>query len=118
MKIQTKINLLLLLVTILFVSGLLVIRNHEAQRQEMLVKNKIHDKNTLFDKIVRNEGTSFEVFSYDFSNRDDMVTLVALPHKDSAEKYLESFLKSFQVSAAWVYNNDLSLVYVFNRMGI
>lgn len=118
MKIQTKINLLLLLVTILFVSGLFVIRNHEAQRQEMLVKNKIYDKNTLFDKIVRNEGTSFEVFAYDFSNRDDVVTLVSLPHKHSSEQYLESFLKSFQVSAAWVYTQDLSLVYACNGMGI
>jgi len=118
MKIQTKINLLLLLVAVLFLGGLLLIRNHESQQQEKLIKNKIYDKNTLFDKIVRTEGASLEMFSYDFSNRDDMISLVTQPRPHPAGQYLGSVLKSFQVSAVWVYDAGQSLVYVSNSPGI
>ncbi len=111
MKIQTKITLLLLLIIGLFFAGLVFIKEYESRREELLLKNKIYDKNTLYDKIARLDEASLYMFAYDYSNRNDMVAFVSQPDPAWAAQYIDRVLPSFKVSAVWIYDTDFKRVY-------
>ncbi len=111
MKTQTKIILLLLLMTTFFITALSTIKGYESKREELLLKKNIYDKNTLYDRISRLEGTSLEMFSYDSSNRNDMVDFVNHGTPEKAYRFIEELLPGFNVDAVWIYNNDLKLLY-------
>ena len=110
--------LLLLLIVCLFFTGLIFINRYEGRREEFLLKNEIQDKNTLYDKIARLERAVLQQYAYDFSNRDDIVSLLSLPDKNQADKYIRSILPSFDVNAAWIYDHDFNLVYSCNTLDI
>jgi len=76
-KIQTKIILLLFLITGLFLSAFMLMRYSQRTREEMFIRTRVLEKNTLFDKIIRLEGATLERFVFDLSNRDEMVAFVA-----------------------------------------
>jgi len=72
---------------------------------------KYFDKNTLYDRISRLDGTTLEMFAYDSSNRDDLVDFVNRGSSEKARRFIETLLPSFNVDAVWVYNSDLKLLY-------
>ncbi len=112
MNIQTRITVLLVLIAALFFTGLLMIRRYENSREALLIKNNIYEKNTLFDKILRLEGTSLEMFAYDFSNINETVRIAqqaAAPGPDGG--LLRRVLPSFNVHHIWIYTTDFAPVY-------
>lgn len=118
MKIQTKITLLLTLVTIIFINGLFFVRSYEQRREELIIKSRIHEKNTLFDRIIRFESASLELFAYDFSNHDDTIEIIRQPLNNSAIRSLENALPGFNVTALWIYDPDLKFIYTNNPFGV
>lgn len=118
MKTQTRITLLLAGVAVVFVCGFFAVRAYEQHREELIIKSNIYEKNTLFDRILRVESASLELFAYDFSNRDDIVGIVAASGGNPAVMLLERSMPSFNVSALWIYDPWLKPVYVSNPMGI
>lgn len=113
-KTQTKIILLLSIITAIFITGLSLIKKYESEREELLLKKNIFDKNTLYDRISRLEGASLEMFAYDSSNWDDMVAFVNSSGK--SHRFIDSLLPGFNVNAMWVYNAELELVYATPNM--
>jgi PAS domain S-box-containing protein len=110
-KTQTKITILLLSVTLIFIAGLIIIKKYESKREELLLKKNIFDKNTLYDRILRVEGSTLEIFTYYSSNTDDIVASVNSNDIDKADRIISPLLSSFHVDAVWIYNSDLNLIY-------
>jgi len=113
MKTQTRITILLAAITLLFIAGFVMLRQHEAQRELLLIRNKIYEKNTLFDRVLRLEEATLEMFAYDFSTRDDMVEAVA-DRKRAGPLASAALMPSFNVSGLWLCDASFRPVYVEN----
>ena len=110
MKTQTRITLLLSAVTLLFLGGFFMLRQHEIRRELLIIRNNIYDKNTLFDRVLRLEESSLEMFAYDVSTRDEVVGAVTRP--ESAEKIATAVLMpSFNVSGLWLCDASYNPVF-------
>ena len=113
MKTQTRITILLAAITLLFIAGFVMLRQHEAQRELLLIRNKIYEKNTLFDRVLRLEEATLEMFAYDFSTRDDMVEAVA-GRPLAGPLASAALMPSFNVSGLWLCDASFRPVYVEN----
>lgn len=111
MKVQTKIILLLFLIFVLFLMGFLAVRYGEQNRQQTLIRNRIHERNTLFDKIVKLEGASLEVFAFDVTRSDDLVNFVKTGNRTVVQPYIDSLLLTFNVQAVWIFSRNFSPIY-------
>jgi len=110
-KIQTKIILLLSLITFLFLSAFMLMRYSQRSREEIIIRTRVLEKNTLFDKFLKLETSSLELFVYDFSGSDEMVTFIAGGNKDWGRKSIDPFLQGFNVQAVWIFDAGFSPVY-------
>ncbi|MCX5905537.1 MAG: hypothetical protein NTV89_19170, partial [Proteobacteria bacterium] len=111
MKVQTKIILLLSLITILFLSAFMLMRYSQRSREEIIIRTRVLEKNTLFDKFLKLETSSLELFVYDFSNSDEMVSFIAGGNNDWGRKNIDPFLPGFNVQAVWIFDAGFSPVY-------
>ena len=113
MKTQTRITLLLVVITLLFIAGFVMLGQHEARQELLLIRSKIYEKNTLFDRVLRLEQASLEMFAYDFSTRDEIVA--AVTGKGSVlPSFFSAFMPSFNVSGLWLYDASFRPVYAAN----
>ena len=111
MKVQTKIILLLFSISFLFLSGFLALRYLERNREQLLVRNRIHEKNTLFDKIVKLKGASLEIFTFDVTRSDDLLRFIRTGNREWARHYIDAIMPGFNVQAVWIFRSDFSLAY-------
>ena len=110
MKTQTRITVLLAAVTLLFMAGFIMLRQHEIDRELLLIRNKIYEKNTLFDQVMRLEEASLEMFAYDFSTRDE--TGAAASRVSGAQKLTSAALMpSFNVTGLWLCDSEFRQIY-------
>lgn len=100
--------------TVIFITGLSIIKSYESKREELLLKKNIFDKNTLYDRISRLEGASLEMFVYDSSNWDDMVAFAESSGEN--HRFIDALLPGFNVDAVWIYSADLNRVYTTPNM--
>jgi PAS domain S-box-containing protein len=110
MKTQTRITLLLVVITLLFMAGFVMLGRHEARRELLLIRSKIYEKNTLFDRVLRLEQASLEMFAYDFSTRDEIVAAVTGSGRVKPS-FISAFMPSFNVSGLWLYDASFRPVY-------
>ncbi len=110
MKTQTRITLLLTAITLLFVAGFVMLRQHETRRERLLIRNKIFEKNTLFDRVLRLEESSLEMFAYDFSSRDETGAIVR-GGAGSEKPSIAAFMPSFNVTGLWLCDHEGRMVY-------
>ena len=111
MKIQTKIILFLLVIFVLFLTGFISLRVTEQNREEVLLSTRIHEKNTLFDKILNLEKSSLEMFAYEFSYSDKMVRFVSGRDTIWPRATIDSVMASFNVQHIGIYSSDFKLVH-------
>ena len=111
MKIQTKIILFLLLIFVLFLTGFISLRLTERNREEVLLSTRIHEKNTLFDKILNLEAASLEMFAYEFSCSDRVVRFVSGLDDIWPRASIDSVMASSNVQHLVLYRPDFTLVH-------
>ena len=111
MKTQTRITVLLAAITLLFIAGFAMLQQHETRRELLLIRNKIFEKNTLFDRVLRLEEATLEMFAYDFSTRDDIVAAVT-GRTPAGHLVSAALMPSFNVSALWLYDASFRPVYI------
>ncbi len=114
MRVQTKIILLLFCISCLFLSGFLVVRYLEQNREQLLIRNRIHEKNTQFDKIVKLQGASLETFAFDVTCSDGMLRFIRTGNTEWAQQYIDALLPSFNVQVVLIFRSDFSLAYAAN----
>jgi PAS domain S-box-containing protein len=110
-KIQTKIILFLLLIFVLFLAGFISLRSTEENREEVLLSTRIHEKNTLFDKILKLEEASLEMFAYEFSYSDKIVRFVSGLDSIWPRAVIESVMASSNVQYIGIYSPEFTLVH-------
>lgn len=114
MKIQTRLILLVFLLVAMFIVGLIFLKYSEREKVSSIFRDKEQEKIMLFDKIVKLKGSSLEMFAYDYTFWDEMISFVKTGNKYWAYQNIEVVLKNFNVHAVWVYRTDFSLVYSTN----
>jgi signal transduction histidine kinase len=115
-KIQTKIFLLLSMVTTFFLAGLIFLGYVEKNRANLIFQDREHEKNIFFDKLLKLKGVSLEAFSHDFTFWDEMVNFVSTRDENWGHENIDTSLPTFSTNAVWVYTTDLSLVYSVNDL--
>jgi len=110
-KIQTKIIFFLLVIFVLFLTGFISLRFTEQNREEVLLSTRIHEKNTLFDKILKLEEASLEMFAYEFSYSDKMARFVSGLDAIWPAAVIDSVMASSNVQYLGLYNPEFTLVH-------
>lgn len=114
-KIQFKIIALILLITAIFVFGLLSLRNTENKNISLLLKGRAAERDTIIRKIIELKSKSLLSYVYDYSYWDEMVGFSKTLDEKWATENIKPSVETFDVDAIWLYNNDLSEIYSYNK---
>ncbi len=115
-KIQTKIYLFIVLLTIFFLIGLHFQMKSETEKIDFLLKNKHADQNLLLNKSVSILGISLKTLVDDYTYWDEMANFVKHPDVDWAYTNIDFVLPVFNAQAAWIYDSSFKLVYSYNTL--
>ncbi|MCP4716732.1 MAG: response regulator, partial [Deltaproteobacteria bacterium] len=116
MKVQNKISILLVLITALFLAGLLFLQFYTVYSNRVLLENNIQDKINFFEKTLQLEGSSLDIFSFNYSKRNELLHAVNTGDAAPLLKSINIDLPSFNVGAIWLYRSDFSLVLHHNLL--
>ena len=111
MKVQTRLNLLLLFIVALFFGGLMLSKHLGIERETLLWEKKLEEKQTLLKIVMDMKGRSLYTFAYDYSYWNDMVDFVGTRDSNWARDNVNSSLSTYDASIAWVYRPDFTLVF-------
>jgi PAS domain S-box-containing protein len=114
-KVHTKLSLILVLVTAIFIAGIAALQMYNTRRATELTQLKINEKNTLFDKILKLENSSLETFVYDLSHS---VTLAHIRQGNidyEVRQHVLPYLDSFNVHGFWILRPDLVPLFEFSK---
>jgi len=114
-KIQFKIIALILLLTAIFVLGLLSLRNTENKNTTQLIKNRIAERDTLIRKIIDVKSKSLSNYIFDYSYWDEMVVFSKTLDEKWAKENIEATVSTFDVDAFCLFDKELNLLFSFNR---
>jgi signal transduction histidine kinase/CheY-like chemotaxis protein len=116
MKVQTKVLLLLFLLTAIFVGGLLAFHLTQRRKFRTLAVERSRDRDRDFSALLAERGDRLKVLVEDFSVWDEMV--LAIRNSDAAwagTRMSEETLTSYGVNAFWAYRADRRLFYSLNN---
>ncbi len=108
---ETRVVLLVGLVTAAVLVGLVLHRFAEQNRIRRLFDRRIAEESAMFDKLVEVQGASLEMFARDYSYWDELVQFIRSSDSAWAEKNLAASLGTFQASAVWVFDTTGVLLY-------
>ncbi|WP_298436850.1 CHASE4 domain-containing protein [Geobacter sp.] len=111
-----KTKLIGLLATALVV-GLAFLLYDDFNYLGTLQKERMAEKETLFDQVVAMRSDPIRHLVMDYSFWDDMVKFVYAPDPLWAEVNIDSSFASYRYSALWIYRADGTLAYSVQRDG-
>ena len=117
MKIRVQLFWLLFVLTLIFLSVLLIQRNYEKNRLISLFRSVQAERESAFNKILDLKRSAPYTFAFDYSYWDDMVKFVTKPDVNWAHENLDSGLATYKSNAVWVYDADFQVVYSINNLG-
>src|SRR4051794_11519591 len=111
MKVQTKITLLLLAVTAVFMAGLWAFRAFDQQKFREIRTNRLAEAKQSFDAFLHQDGEALQVLAEYDTTWDQMVQ--AIQNRD--DKWLRDNVSSetlvaYKAYAVWIYDRDANLV--------
>lgn len=105
------------MLTIIFTIALTSYRRFERDRLVSLFKDKVEERNKIFDKVIALKGRSLEILTSDYTCLDEMVNFIKTTDKTWVEdKIDQSTLTIYRVNAIWIYKLDASLAYSINNL--
>ncbi len=121
MKVQTKILLLLLVLTAIFFGGLALLRRSAQQTFHRIAVDRRDDRARFYDAFLKRQGEKLETFVQDSTISSPTVHAVA-------ENNLPWIVQNFDIEneniqgrtnaqAVWVYRPDRTLVFSKNLLG-
>lgn len=110
-KVQTKLLVLLAVTTILFLSGMLVIRQVQYNGIASLVAARTIESEVLLAKLIKLKGDALSNFANDYTYWDEMVTFVQKGDPDWAKENIDSSLAIYNADTVWIFQPDYSPVY-------
>ena len=119
MRIQTKLQFLLLLVLGIFGAGLWQLKYSETKRADLILQDRINEKKLSLERILDLTGLTLKTFANDYSDWDEMAQFVQNGEQAWAIETLDlDTLASFRANALWVYKPDSSLAYSTTNLEI
>lgn len=112
MKIQNKIFVLHAALTVVFMMGLMYLRDVERDRLELFKNQQMLERKDIFSKIIKMTALNLEGFLGDYSIWDDMVTFISTGDRVWAKRNIDSSLEWFKLDVAWIYNLNSQVIYV------
>ncbi|MDP4195841.1 MAG: ATP-binding protein [Bacteroidota bacterium] len=110
-KIQRRIIVLLVLISTLFLFGLIWLNQAEKTKFEKILQERIHEKKDIFNQADSTLRSNLHTFAYDYSYWDEMFNFVSKPDSVWAYNNIVTSLPTFRANAAWVYDSNLQLIY-------
>ncbi|MFA6079322.1 MAG: CHASE4 domain-containing protein, partial [Candidatus Omnitrophota bacterium] len=111
MKIQTKLNIVFMLCSFLFVGVILSFYITEKNGIETIFKIDFKNKEEVFDRVSSLIGYSLDTYVYDYTYWDEMVDFVKFGDKTWAENNIDASLSTYKANAAWIYGLDKNVLY-------
>lgn len=111
MKVQFKLLLLLVGLMILFLGGLLAIRQQQTRNIALLLQANAEDSHILVNKLVDLSGRPLYNFVFDYTYWDQMVEFVTTRDQDWATENIDGSFVNLGADVVWVYRPNASLVY-------
>jgi signal transduction histidine kinase/ActR/RegA family two-component response regulator len=119
MKVQTKITLLLLVVTALFMAGLWGFRAYDQQKFREIRSNRLVEAKQSFDAFLRQDGEPLQVLADYDTTWDQMVRAIQTRDTDwLGENVSSETLLGYKAYAVWIYDRDANLVYSKNAIPV
>jgi len=111
LKVQTKLLVLLAVATVLFLLGMLAIRQVQYNGIASLVAERTKESEVLLNKLIELKGGALSNFAYDYTYWDEMVTFVQTADPDWAKENIDSSLTIYHTDAVWILKPDYSPAY-------
>jgi signal transduction histidine kinase/ActR/RegA family two-component response regulator len=119
MKVQTKITLLLLAVTAVFMAGLWAFRAYDQQKFREIRTNRLVEAKQSFDAFLRQDGEPLQVLADYDTTWDQMVQAIqARNQKWLSDNVSSETLLGYKAYAVWIYDRDANLVYSKNAIPV
>ena len=108
MKIQIKLVMLVMTVTVIFITALIIFKITETGKIKSLLENEKIDQAELTEKAIEIISKSTETFVYDYSFWDEMVAFTKTKDMKWAAINIDAALPTFKSDVMWVYNTELN----------
>ena len=118
MKIQGRLNVVLLAVFVAVSAFIVFQRNSNLNKNGTLLTSEASNQEQQISADLESEGQLLKSLQVDYSFWDNMVSLaqdnpskIATPNLTFAQQNIDTALPTFNADAAWVYNTNGDLVY-------
>lgn len=102
MKTQTRLIVLLGLLTAVFLACVLLLRLSQQSETEEKLREERAERSDLLDRLIELNGESLQSFARDYSNWGEMMDFVKKATPQWAEVNIDASLANFHADAAWV----------------
>ncbi len=118
MKVQTKIILLLVVLTAIFFGGLSLLRRSAQRTFQRIATERAVERARFFDAFVARQGETLETFVGDATTSSPMVRAIADHNLPWLVQNIDndSTWNHYDARAVWVYRPDRTLVYSKNLL--
>ncbi len=119
MKVQTKIILLLVVLTAIFFGGLALLRRQAQRKFHVLAVERAEDRARFFDSFVARRGEPLDTFVQDTSTWSPMGRAIAEHNLPWIVQNVDNdgTWSRADAQAVWIYRPDRSFVYSKNLLG-
>ncbi|HOW35179.1 MAG TPA: PAS domain S-box protein [Candidatus Omnitrophota bacterium] len=117
-KIQTRLILLSIVMTILFAGMILFQVRITQERLGVFIDGSVEEKKIIFNTLLELKGESLATVANDYTYWDEMVTFAGSGDKTWAKENLDTAFATYKFNTLWVYGKDLSRVYANNDLGL
>ena len=119
MKVQTKIILLLLVLTAIFFGGLWLLRRQAQNKFHRIAIERAADRARFFDAFVARQGETLETFVQDSTNWSPMARAIADNNLPWIVQNIDndSTWSRADAQAVWIYRPDRTFVFSKNLLG-
>ncbi len=115
MKLQTRLSLILLLISLAAISLVAYQADYSKKRLLALLGIEMNVRKDRFDRLVRMQSNDLSSLVKDYTYWTDMAEFVKNRDPQWARLNLEAALKTFNADASWVYDAQGNLVYYVTR---
>ncbi|MEO0077496.1 MAG: PAS domain S-box protein, partial [candidate division WOR-3 bacterium] len=110
-RVQCRLTLLLLGLSVAAFVGLLLFQRGEERRLRSFFKQRVAEQTAVFDRLLELYGRSLETFAYDYTYWDEMVQGIAKSDTAWADENVAQVLGTYKADVAWAFRPDRSLFY-------
>jgi PAS domain S-box-containing protein len=108
---QSRVTALLVMVVVLFMTGLFVLQREQARQMVELFHDRGHEAGGVLDRVMEMNQRALSGHASDYSRWDDMVRCVARRDTVWADVNVRPNLDLFGYDFAWVVDRELRVVY-------